>query len=65
MRPSPLELLAVRFLLTGENSNGSLAAFELTVPGSQRLPVAAHSLEHYEETIYGLDGVMTWTVTCM
>ena len=54
--------LVVRFLLTGEQSNGSVAIFELTVPGSQRLPVPAHSHDHYEETIYGLAGVMTWTV---
>ena len=59
IRPGPL---AVRFLLTGENSNGSVAVFELTVPGAQRLPVPAHSHDHYEETVYGLDGVMTWTV---
>ncbi len=58
----PLEQLTVRFLLTGEDSNGSIAAFELTVPGSGRLPAPAHSHDHYEETIYGLDGVMTWTV---
>ena len=25
--------LAVRFLITGENSNGSVAAFEVNVPG--------------------------------
>jgi len=25
--------LAVRFLITGENSSGSIAAFELSVPG--------------------------------
>jgi quercetin dioxygenase-like cupin family protein len=54
--------LAVRFLLTGDNSNGSVAAFELTVAGSQRLPAPAHSHDHYEETIYGIDGVLTWTV---
>ncbi len=54
--------LVVRFLLTGEQSNGSVAVFELTVPGVQRLAVPAHSHDHYEETIYGLDGVMTWTV---
>ncbi len=54
--------LSVRFLLTAEKSNGSIAAFELTVPGSQRLPAPAHSHDHYEETIYGIDGVMTWTV---
>jgi len=54
--------LAVRFLLTGDDSNGSVAAFELTVPGSQRLPAPAHSHEHYEETIYGMEGVLTLTV---
>jgi len=54
--------LKLRFLLTGDNSTGSIAAFELTVPGGQRLPAPAHSHDHYEETIYGLDGVMTWTV---
>ena len=54
--------LKVRFLLTGDDSTGSVAAFELSVPGGQRLPAPAHSHDHYEETIYGLDGVMTWTV---
>ena len=54
--------LAVRFLITGEQSNGSVAAFELTVPGAQRLAAPAHSHDHYEETIYGIDGVLTWTV---
>ena len=54
--------LAVRFLITGENSNGSISAFELTVPAGQRLPGPAHSHDHYEETIYGIDGVLTWTV---
>jgi quercetin dioxygenase-like cupin family protein len=54
--------LTVRFLLTGNNSTGSVAAFEMTVPGAQRLPAPAHSHDHYEETIYGIDGVLTWTV---
>jgi quercetin dioxygenase-like cupin family protein len=54
--------LAVRFLITGETSNGSIAAFELTVPGAQRLMGPAHSHDQYEETIYGIDGVLTWTV---
>jgi quercetin dioxygenase-like cupin family protein len=54
--------LVVRFLLTGDNSNGSVAAFELMVRGGQRLPAPAHSHDQYEETIYGLDGVLTWTV---
>ena len=54
--------LAVRFLITGENANGSIAAFELEVPAAQRLAAPAHSHDHYEETIYGIEGVLTWTV---
>ena len=54
--------IVVRFLLTADNSTGSIAAFELTVRGGQRLPAPAHSHDHYEETIYGLEGVSTWTV---
>ena len=54
--------LAVRFLIAGEQSNGSVAAFELTVPGAQRLTAPAHSHDHYEETIYGIEGVLTWTI---
>ena len=54
--------LGVRFLVTGEDSAGSVSIFELTVPGAQRLMAPAHSHDHYEETIYGLEGVLTWTV---
>ena len=54
--------LAVRFLITGKNSTGSVAAFELAVPAAQRLMAPAHSHDHYEETIYGVEGVLTWTV---
>jgi len=54
--------LTVRFLVTGENSNSSIAAFELIVPGAQRLAAPAHSHDRYEETIYGIEGVLTWTV---
>jgi quercetin dioxygenase-like cupin family protein len=49
-------------LITAENSNDSGAAFELIVPGAARLAAPAHSHDHYEETIYGIDGVLTWTV---
>jgi quercetin dioxygenase-like cupin family protein len=31
-------------------------------PGARRLTAPAHSYNHYEETIYGIDGVLTWTV---
>ena len=55
-------LLTVRFLLTADNSSGSIAVFELTVPGGQHLLAPAHSHDHYEEAIYGIDGALTWTV---
>jgi quercetin dioxygenase-like cupin family protein len=53
--------LAIRFLLEGEDSGGSVAVFEFDVPAGAKVPVA-HSHDGYEETIYGLDGVLTWTV---
>jgi quercetin dioxygenase-like cupin family protein len=52
----------VRFLVTGDDSKGSVAAFELVVPAGQRLAAPAHSHDHYEESIYGIAGVLTWTV---
>lgn len=58
----PLGELRVHFLVTGDDSSGSIAAFELSVAGRARLMAPAHSHDHYEETIYGLDGVLTWTV---
>ncbi|HUK44864.1 MAG TPA: cupin domain-containing protein [Gaiellaceae bacterium] len=53
--------LAIRFLVEGEQSAGSVAVFEFDVPAGARLP-SAHSHDGYEETIYGLGGVLTWTV---
>ena len=54
--------LTVRFLITGEHTTGSVAIFEVSVPSAQRLAAPAHSHDHYEETIYGMQGVLTWTV---
>jgi quercetin dioxygenase-like cupin family protein len=53
--------LVIRFLLEGAASGGSVAVFEFDVPAGARVP-AAHSHDGYEETIYGLEGVLTWTV---
>ena len=53
--------MAVRYLVEGEESGGSVAAFEFDVPVGTKVP-AAHSHDGYEETIYGLEGVLTWTV---
>ena len=54
--------LGIRFLVTGTDSNGSVAVFEITVPAGEKLPAPAHSHDTFEETIYGLQGVLTWTV---
>jgi quercetin dioxygenase-like cupin family protein len=53
--------LAIRFLVEGEQSGGSVAVFEFDVPAGTTVP-AAHSHDGYEETIYGIEGVLTWTV---
>jgi quercetin dioxygenase-like cupin family protein len=53
--------VAIRFLIEGESSGGAIAMFEFDVPAGARVPVA-HSHDAYEETIYGLEGVLTWTV---
>ena len=52
---------AIRFLVEGEQSAGLVAVFEFDVPAGARVPVA-HSHDGYEETIYGLEGVLTWAV---
>jgi len=53
--------VTIRFLVEGGQSAGSVALFEATVPAGATVPVA-HSHDGYEETIYGLEGVLTWTV---
>jgi quercetin dioxygenase-like cupin family protein len=53
--------MAIRFLIEGSQSAESVAIFEFDVPSGARLP-EAHSHDGYDETIYGLEGVLTWTV---
>jgi quercetin dioxygenase-like cupin family protein len=53
--------LAIRFLVEGQTSGGSVAVFEFDVPAGAKMP-ATHSHDGYEETIYGLEGVLTLTV---
>lgn len=53
--------MAIRFLLEGKASGGSAAVFELDVPAGAKAPVA-HSHDGYEETIHGIEGVLTLTL---
>jgi quercetin dioxygenase-like cupin family protein len=56
-----VEGMEIRFLVEGKDSAGMLAVFEFGVPAGVKIAVA-HSHDGYEETIYGLEGVLTWTV---
>ncbi|MCM4173071.1 cupin domain-containing protein [Arenibacter sp. TNZ] len=51
----------IDFLLEASDTNGSVAMFEFSVPTGARVP-PPHYHEHYDETIYGLEGVITFTV---
>jgi quercetin dioxygenase-like cupin family protein len=59
IRIGPLE---IQFLVTGADSNGSVAVLEMTVPAGDKLAAPPHSHDAYEETIYGTGGTLTWTV---
>lgn len=54
--------LGIRFLVTGEDSYGSASVFEVCVPVGQKLTAPAHKNDAYEEILYGIQGVLTWTV---
>jgi quercetin dioxygenase-like cupin family protein len=53
--------MVIRFLVEAEQSGGSVSIFEHEVPVSVGV-AAGHSHDGFEETIYGLAGVLTWTV---
>jgi quercetin dioxygenase-like cupin family protein len=53
--------MAIRFLLEGAESEGSVAVFEFAVPAGSRV-AAPHSHDGFEETIYGLEGTLVWTL---
>ena len=54
--------LGIRFLLTGDDSSGSASVFEVLVPVGQKLAAPAHKNDAYEEILYGIAGVLTWTI---
>jgi len=53
--------ILIDFLLEAADTNGSAAMFEFTVPVGARVPIP-HYHELYDETIYGLEGTITFTV---
>jgi quercetin dioxygenase-like cupin family protein len=53
--------VSINFLMEAADTNGAVAMFEFSVPVGAKVPVP-HYHEHYDETIYGLEGVITFTV---
>ncbi len=53
--------IGIHFLLESADTNGAVAMFEFTVPVGAKMPLP-HSHKHYDETIYGVEGVLTFTV---
>ncbi len=53
--------IRIEFLVDAEDSGGSQTVFECTIDAGSKVP-APHSHDGFEETIYGLEGVCTWTV---
>src|SRR2546429_3889019 len=53
--------IEIKFLLEAADTNGSVAMFEFTVPVGAKMPLP-HSHKHYDETVYGVEGVITFTV---
>lgn len=59
--PIHLGPITVTFSVDAEMSNGTLTLMRCDVEGGAGLPVP-HSHDAFEETIYGLEGVTTFTV---
>src|SRR5690606_6872921 len=53
--------ITIDFLLEASDTNGAAAMFEFTVPAGAKVPIP-HYHEHFDETIYGLSGIVTFTV---
>ena len=58
IRLGPIE---VRYRLEAGQTQGNLTMFEFSVRAQAHVPVA-HSHDAFDETVYGLDGVLTWTL---
>src|SRR5437868_10800937 len=53
--------ITIDFLLEASDTNRSATMFEFTVPAGAKVPLP-HYHEHFDETIYGLSGILTFTV---
>jgi quercetin dioxygenase-like cupin family protein len=51
----------VRFLVEAPDSGGAATVFECAVAGGAQVP-PPHSHDAFDETVYGLEGVLTFTI---
>jgi len=51
----------VRFLVEAQDSDGAATVFECAVRGGAQVP-PPHSHDAFDETVYGLEGVLTFTI---
>jgi quercetin dioxygenase-like cupin family protein len=59
--PIQVGALTVRFHVDADESGGSVSIFECDVPANARMP-APHGHDAFDETVFGLEGVTTFTV---
>ena len=55
------EGLEVHFKQEGKDSNNELSIFTCIVPSKSRTPMP-HYHSHFDETVFGVRGIITWTV---
>jgi len=56
-----LGAIDIQFLVESEDSNGAATVFECSVAGEAMVP-PPHSHDAFDETVYGLEGVLTFTI---
>jgi quercetin dioxygenase-like cupin family protein len=56
-----LGALQLKFLLSKDDTAGSLDMFEMTLQPNARMPIP-HYHDRWDETIYGLTGISTWRI---
>lgn len=60
-QPIQVGALTVLFHVDADQSGGSVTVFECVAPANARMP-APHSHNDFDETVFGLEGVTSYTV---
>ncbi|QPF94304.1 cupin domain-containing protein [Bradyrhizobium commune] len=53
--------LRLKFLHSKDDTGGSVDVFEMTLQPNARMPIP-HYHDRWDETVYGLGGISTWTI---